>query len=315
MERKIDPDSPVPLYHQIAEALRGEIERGDLRAGDGLAPVRRAAEEWGVNLHTVRHAYAALAREGLLEMRSARGTRVTEKAESLREARPAAADGGSEGAALFVTRVVHEARVNFGMDAGELATRITDAGGTDSERRPRVVVVECSDWQCASHAAELETSWQVDACPCPLQNEEEPDGDVVVATYFHYNDIRRRWPRLLGRVRFLTIHVAPEVEAWLAGAPRAFVVERDQPTAEAVAADLRAVFKRDVELKLVVTEDPASVLSEHPRERVLFSPRIWSDLSDDVRGNKHCAVVRYELDRAELERIARECEWKQVQVR
>ena len=58
-----DPQSPVPLYHQIAEALRARMERGELRAGDALEPMRQAAERFGVNLHTVRHAYTALARD------------------------------------------------------------------------------------------------------------------------------------------------------------------------------------------------------------------------------------------------------------
>ena len=73
----IDPGSEIPLYLQIAEAIRARIDSGDLSPGDALRPLREAAEHWGVNLHTVRHAYTALAREGLIETsRGARGTRV-----------------------------------------------------------------------------------------------------------------------------------------------------------------------------------------------------------------------------------------------
>ena len=71
MKLKVDPESPVPLYHQIAEGLRAAIEAGALAPGDALDPMRQAAETWGVNIHTVRHAYAALAREGLIEVTQA----------------------------------------------------------------------------------------------------------------------------------------------------------------------------------------------------------------------------------------------------
>jgi len=75
MDLEIDPQSPVPLYHQIAEALRVSIEAGTLAPGDALQPMREAAERWGVAIHTVRHAYAALAREGLVK--PAEGARHT----------------------------------------------------------------------------------------------------------------------------------------------------------------------------------------------------------------------------------------------
>ena len=81
----IDPASPVPLYHQIAESIRSRIAAGSLESGDALEPMRQAAERWGVNLHTVRHAYAALARDGLVETsRGARGTRVIAPPRSVR---------------------------------------------------------------------------------------------------------------------------------------------------------------------------------------------------------------------------------------
>src|SRR5210317_255717 len=72
----IDPNAPTPLYLQIAEAIRERIRRGELASGESLEPLREAARTWNVNLHTVRHAYTALAREGLVETRGTRGTRV-----------------------------------------------------------------------------------------------------------------------------------------------------------------------------------------------------------------------------------------------
>ena len=75
MKLEVDSESPIPLYHQIAEAVRAAIAAGKLAPGDVLQPMRQAAEEWGVAIQTVRHAYASLAREGLVE--SGRGRRGT----------------------------------------------------------------------------------------------------------------------------------------------------------------------------------------------------------------------------------------------
>ena len=97
-------------------------------------------------------------------------------------------------------------------------------------------------------------------------------------------------------------------------ASSAVLVERDEPTAEAVAADLRTALGREIDLELVVTDDPASVIEASAGERVLFSPRVWSELDDDARSNERCAVVRYQFDRTELEAAAREIGWQPAQM-
>lgn len=63
----------------IAQSLRALIERGALRAGDPLPPVRALAEQLGVNRNTVVAAYRQLAQSGLLVTRGRGGTRVAER--------------------------------------------------------------------------------------------------------------------------------------------------------------------------------------------------------------------------------------------
>jgi len=304
MEVPIDPDSPVPLYHQIAEAIRARMEQGDLKEGDSLEPMRLAAAHWGVNLHTVRHAYAALARDGLVEMRAARGTRVTGAAARIRAGTEAEQD-------RFVADVVNEARERFGLTPATLAARVSMF---ESSRRPSVAVVECSAWQCQSHADEITRAWDVDARPWPLSIESEPTCDTIIATYFHYNDIRRQWPHVLDTVRFVTIRPARSIGAWLEDAEHFVLVERDMPTAEAVAADLRTMLGRDLAIRIEVTDDAASVVARHAGSRILFSPRVWSDLDQAVRSCDRCAVVRYEFDGTEIDTIARDLGWRRGKI-
>jgi len=72
----IDEDSPIPLYHQLAEYLRDEIERGGLRPGDFFTTEKDLQEQFNVSRATVRRAIGELMSEGLLERVTGKGTFV-----------------------------------------------------------------------------------------------------------------------------------------------------------------------------------------------------------------------------------------------
>lgn len=61
---------------EIADSLRGLVERGELHAGDALPSVRSLAEELGVNRNTAVAAYRQLTQAGIVETRGRGGTRV-----------------------------------------------------------------------------------------------------------------------------------------------------------------------------------------------------------------------------------------------
>lgn len=73
----VDRDSGVPIGTQLAWRLRAEIERGELRPGDQLPSLRDAAAAAGVNVNTVRAAYARLEAAGIVTTAQGRGTFVT----------------------------------------------------------------------------------------------------------------------------------------------------------------------------------------------------------------------------------------------
>ncbi|MCP3918825.1 MAG: GntR family transcriptional regulator [bacterium] len=312
---EIDPASPIPLYHQIAEAIRGRIRSGNLGPGEALEPLRQAAETWGVNVHTVRHAYTALAREGLVETRAPRGTRVRERA-----VQPDASSR-AESFEAFVERVVDEARVVHERSPVELADVIAARCGERPSSPPLVHVVECSAWQCAAHVRELKARFDVEACAWPLEEgTAPPEGGVVLSTFFHYNDVRRAWPERLRDVRFLTIVPDPALVTQLdvirgdRRRLRAWVVERDQVTAENVAADVSvALPAARYELAARAAEEPAEVLRAIGEDEVaLFAPRIWSALSEDQRGHPRALEARYVFDGADLENLAVDLGWRRA---
>lgn len=68
--------SHPPVYRQIAEQIRDQIQAGELLGGARLPPIRQLASDLGVNRDTVSLAYDALSTEGLLEAVVGRGTFV-----------------------------------------------------------------------------------------------------------------------------------------------------------------------------------------------------------------------------------------------
>lgn len=72
----LDVQSQVPIHAQLRQVLTRTIERGDLRPGDALPPVRSLAAALELAPNTVAKAYAALGRDGLLLSRAGAGTVV-----------------------------------------------------------------------------------------------------------------------------------------------------------------------------------------------------------------------------------------------
>jgi GntR family transcriptional regulator len=79
MQTLLLPDSPIPLYAQLAELLRGRIARGVWAEGDRLPSLGALTQEFEVARVTVRQAITMLEREGILAARQGRGTFVTRR--------------------------------------------------------------------------------------------------------------------------------------------------------------------------------------------------------------------------------------------
>ncbi len=75
----IFPDSPVPLYSQLADLLRQRVLRGMWGPGTKVPSLEAMVAEFRVARVTVRQAIDILTREGLLLPQRGRGTFVTEQ--------------------------------------------------------------------------------------------------------------------------------------------------------------------------------------------------------------------------------------------
>jgi GntR family transcriptional regulator len=104
---RVDLESAVPAYRQIANQVRALLVDDVFRVGDQLPTVRQLAVDLGVHHNTVAEAYRLLSEEGWLDLRRRRGVTVL--------ARPA-------------PRASSEARSGFAARLRELVAEASAAG-------------------------------------------------------------------------------------------------------------------------------------------------------------------------------------------
>ena len=81
----IQKNGDEPAYIQLYKLIREDIISGQYPYGSKLPSKRLLAEESGVSVITVEHAYTLLAEEGYIEARERSGYYVEEFAEMLRK--------------------------------------------------------------------------------------------------------------------------------------------------------------------------------------------------------------------------------------
>ena len=79
MNYTVSPQSDIPIYKQVAEAILRDIKTRTLPAGTKLPTVRELAEEMGLSQGTIKHAYDHLETLGAIEMTQGKGTFVKEQ--------------------------------------------------------------------------------------------------------------------------------------------------------------------------------------------------------------------------------------------
>ena len=292
---------PIPLFHQIAEALRYWIATGRLKAGERLPSVRKAAEDWGVNLHTVRRAYSELAREGLVETRAPTGSWVTERGrQALRPEDPADA---------FISRTIEEAKHDHGLSVDELVGLIRNWPSQFYDS-PVVYFIECSLAQARGHCREIEEIWRVRAVPWSLEDSDEglPESDLI-ATYFHYSEIKARWPDRMDQVHFVPIRpdasLADRIPHEGRGPSTLYMCEFDHAKAIHIASDLRSMMPEHFQIETRLVAQADEVLAWDDPSPILLSPRLWGALTPEQRTDPRVFEVNYIIDSDSIEALGR----------
>ncbi|HEV3050532.1 MAG TPA: winged helix-turn-helix domain-containing protein [Longimicrobium sp.] len=297
IDLRLDRSAPMPLYHQIVQALRWKIGTGALRPGAPLPPIREAAEQWGVNYHTVRRAYGELAAQGWVESVQGSGTQVA-------AALPGEAAAIDDSLDQWVDEIVAAGRDRFGLTAEELAALVRERG-----RVLRVVMVECNDHQSTFLAQQLEQAWPVEAIPWSLHHGEAPPQLPIIGTYFHHSEMKAMWPDRIGDMHFVTLYLDPalrdrvEREAGRRGARVLRLVERDPATAQEMAAGVSTLLGPRFQVRPLVGDPDEVVRTLAPDELLLVAPRLWDTVSAGTRADERVFDVRHVVVPEDLPRV------------
>ena len=77
--REFSRDKPIPLYYQLKEIIKKQIETRELKARDCLPSEREYSEYYKISRMTVRQAITELVNEGYLYRQQGKGTYVAEQ--------------------------------------------------------------------------------------------------------------------------------------------------------------------------------------------------------------------------------------------
>jgi GntR family transcriptional regulator len=121
----VDETLETPPYRQIADQIRGAIERGELQPEMLLPTVRQLAGDLGIAPNTVARAYTELQNEGWLSSEGRRGTRVASKTPVVN--RGDRARGLRESIERFVETLRHR-----GFTPGEIASELANLAEPES---------------------------------------------------------------------------------------------------------------------------------------------------------------------------------------
>lgn len=297
MIRPPDPSLPVPLYSQIADQLRWQVSTGALRPGTPLPATRDAATAWRVHRHTVARAYRELKDAGLVAA-GAHGRWLV--------AAGPVAETGTPGVDSFLAETLEIARTQLGLTPASLAAALRARAG--AEVGPdHVCVIECTPDQCADLERQVEAHWRVAARSFCLADDGEPPDMPLVATLFHYEEVRARWPDRLADIRFVAASVDPAVrdlvEHVAPGPGRhdvALLVQHDAVAGLTLSEEIEAMLGPRYPLRLEVMAHRQGAPALPDAEVVLATPSAYAALGEADRARVDVVRVRYAIDRRDL---------------
>ncbi len=202
-----------------------------------------------------------------------------------------------------------------------IGTRVTESPPA-GRARAAVHAVECNAPQAADYAVQLAAALRAPVGTRLLDDPGDPPPGLLVGTYFHFNEIRERWPDRGDDLRFVAARPDPDLServleaavgrtdepgpADAAGRIRVRLCETRRGRAHNVLPDLAGILPDDrFAVESVVVRDPSEPLAESDSTPVLYSPRLWARLGDAAREDRRAVLLRYRLDAGDVAGLRR----------
>jgi GntR family transcriptional regulator len=202
---RLNRASGVPVFRQVIDQIVFMIEAGELQDGDRLPSSRLLAANLDVNRNTTARAYAELNRLGYLSSQGRLGM-VVRRSEEARE------NLAKHEAAVSALAAPVKLCVDLGLSADEIAMIAYHESLHAQKATIQVSFVECNEERAKSFASELAETIEGPVTPLVLDDlkvAEVANCDLIVTTFFHHADLRRR-------IHGMALDEAPEILAIVA---------------------------------------------------------------------------------------------------
>lgn len=206
--------SGIPLYVQLKERIRQQVESGSWTPGFKLPTERELSSLLGVSRNTVSQSYRELENEGILVSLQGKGTFVSDNAgaTSLSASRIHRLEEILE---LAITHALQE-----GFSCEDFSSKALELALQKQEllNRVKIVFIECNREQVDYFSKQLELGSGVTIVPMVVDELRASnadvrnaldDADIVVTTFFHEAEVRKA---VGADKRVLAIALDPQLE-------------------------------------------------------------------------------------------------------
>lgn len=204
---EVDSHSSLPIYRQLADQIRLLVEFGELPYGARLPSAAQLADNLDVHRNTVQKAYRDLQRQGVIVSEGSRGSYVAVESDR-KEPPPRVFE--------LLGELVREADA-ANIDPGELASLVqVHAARWKALRSQSVTFVECNQASLTHYQGEIERSVGIRVDPVLLEEvageSVRAQSGLIVTTFYHFADVRRRLQAAGLTNELLAINVRPHLE-------------------------------------------------------------------------------------------------------
>ncbi|HON87399.1 MAG: GntR family transcriptional regulator [Firmicutes bacterium] len=295
-------EGDLPLHLQVKRNMSSLISQGYWGKGEKLPTERELAIALGVSRNTVSLAYRQLETEGLITSRQGRGTFVSDADHVL------TAEDRSDQLVQIVDASIDDALL-LGFSLDEFASVVEQEVATRRQlfREVRIAFIECNREQLDYFAREIEIGTGVRVMPVmidALDSEQEYgkvlDADLIVTTFFHLDEVRKKLPERQDDV--LGIALDPVIEsmvriARLPQGTKVLLVCISQAFAERVLKSMELAGITELDVQICTQKDTVSLReSLHGKGAVIVSPGRLKEVTPLVEAGTQVIEFIYKPD-------------------
>ena len=221
MKLTIQKDAGMPLYLQIKDQLKKQIEKGLLAPGERLPTERELAEELGISRNTVSMAFEELKQEGDLIVGQGKGTFVAENP-TQRPLQAELAASRKERALRLIDLAIDECLdLGFSLDQFMALTTVRVREKEDNLNKIRVLFIDCNSEQLSNFVRQFRELVQLEIIPVLLShfttagNSNEKllqQTDLIITTTTHVEEVARKLAELGNESEVVPVAAQPRTE-------------------------------------------------------------------------------------------------------